>query len=132
MRTLRLARIAIEAEGLRLRQRAQRTAVRVAFGLVALTFLIGAVAFVHIAAWYWLRGALPRESTAAIMAGADFVLAMVLGFLATRSAPGRVELEALEVRQRAMESAMGSIAISSLMVQALRLLAGLLRRSRSG
>ena len=55
MRTLRLARIAAEAEGLRLRHRAQRTAVRAASALIALAFLLGAVVFVHIAAWFWLR-----------------------------------------------------------------------------
>src|SRR5579872_7434272 len=130
MRTFRLARIAAEAEGLRLRQRAQRTAVRVAFGMVAMAFLIGAVIFVHIAAWFWIRASWEHQYAALILAGADFVLAMVLAFLASRSAPGRVELEALAVRQRAVESAVGSIAVSSLMFQGLRLMTNMVRRPR--
>lgn len=130
MRTFRLARIAAEAEGLRLRQRAQRTAVRVAFGMVAMAFLIGAVIFVHIAAWFWIRVSWEHQNAALILAGADFVLAMVLAFLASRSAPGRVELEALAVRQRAVESAVGSIAVSSLMFQGLRLMTNMVRRPR--
>ncbi len=128
MRTFRLARIAAEAEGLRLRQRAQRTAIRAAFGMIALAFMLGTVIFIHIAAWYWIRESWERQYAALILAGADFVLAMVLAFLASRSAPGRVELEALAVRQRAVESAVGSIAVSSLMFQGLRVLTNLLRR----
>jgi hypothetical protein len=131
MRTFRLARIAAEAEGLRLRQRAQRTVIRAAFGMIAMGFLIGAVIFVHLAAWYWIRQTLRDEYAALILGGADFVLAMVLAFLATRSAPGRVELEALAVRQRAVENAVSSIAVSSLIFQAVRLLSNLLRRPRS-
>ena len=130
MRTFRLARIAAEAEGLRLRQRAQRTVIRAAFGMIAMGFLIGAVIFVHLAAC-WIRQTLRDEYAALILGGADFVLAMVLAFLATRSAPGRVELEALAVRQRAVESAVSSIAVSSLIFQAVRLLSNLLRRPRS-
>ena len=131
MRTFRLARIAAEAEGLRLRQRAQRTVIRAAFGMIAMGFLIGAVIFVHLAAWYWIRQTLRDEYAALILGGVDFVLAMVLAFLATRSTPSRVELEALAVRQRAVESAVSSIAVSSLIFQAVRLLSNLLRRPRS-
>ena len=130
MRTFRLARIAAEAEGLRLRQRAQRTAIRVAFGMIAMAFMIGAVIFIHIAAWYWIRESLERQYAGLIMAGADFMLAMVLAFAASRSAPGRVELEALAVRERAVESVLGSIAISSLTLQGVRVLTNLLRRPR--
>ena len=130
MRTFRLARIAVEAEGLRLRQRAQRTAIRAAFGMIAMAFMLGTVIFIHIAAWFWIRESWEHQYAALILAGADFVLAMVLAFVASRSAPGRVELEALAVRQRAVESAVGSIAVSSLMFQGLRVLTNLLRRPR--
>jgi TRAP-type C4-dicarboxylate transport system permease small subunit len=130
MRTLRLARIAAEAEGLRLRERAQRTAVRVAFGMVAMVFMLGMLVFLHIAAWYWIRQSWQQEYAALTLACADFVLALVLAMLAARSQPSRVELDALAVRQRAMESAVSSIAISSLGLQLLRLAMNLLRRRR--
>jgi TRAP-type C4-dicarboxylate transport system permease small subunit len=128
MRTLRLARIAAEAEALRLRERAQRTAVRVAFGMVAMIFMLGVLVFLHIAAWYWIRQSWQQEYAALALAGADFVLAMVLAFLAARSSPRRVEVEALAVRQRAVESAVSSLAMSSLALQGLRLATSLLRR----
>jgi Na+/H+ antiporter NhaA len=130
MRTLRLARIVAEAEGLRLRERARRTAVRVIFGTVAMGFMLGALVFLHIAAWFWIRQSWEQQYAALSLAGVDFVLAMVLAFLAAHSSPSRVELDALAVRQRAMESAISSVAISSLGLQLLRLAMNFLRRPR--
>jgi hypothetical protein len=130
MRTLRLARIAAEAEGLRLRERAQRTAIRVAFAMVALVFMFGVLIFVHIAAWYWIRQSWEPLYAALTLAGADLVLALVLIFLASRSAPSRTELDALAVRQRAMESAVNSLAVSSLALQAAGSVLRLVRRRR--
>ena len=114
MRALRLARIAAEAEGLRLRHSAQRTVVRAILGLIALAFLFGALVFGQIAAWYWLRLSWDRPAAALILAGAELVLAAILGLLAARSSPGRIEVEALAVRRRALESATSSLAFSAL------------------
>jgi TRAP-type C4-dicarboxylate transport system permease small subunit len=130
MRTLRLARIAAEAEGLRLRERAQRTAIRVALAMVALVFMFGVLVFVHIAAWYWIRQSWEQLYAALTLAGADLVLALVLIFLASRSAPSRTELDALAVRQRAMESAVNSLAVSSLALQAAGSVLRMVRRRR--
>src|SRR3954465_7980604 len=114
MRTLRLARIAAEAEGLRLRHRAKRSAIRVATALIALAFLGGTVAFGHLATWYWLRQSWQPQYVALTLAGADLLIALLLVLVASRSSPDRVELEALAVRQRAMEGAGASIAWSTL------------------
>src|SRR5579871_766176 len=104
MRALRLARIAAEAEGLRLRHRARRSAIRATLALGSLGFLLGTVLFCHVAAWFWLRQHWEQPLAALILAGADMVLAVFLALLAARSTPTRVELEALAVRQRATES----------------------------
>jgi hypothetical protein len=130
MHPLRLARIAAEAEGLRLRQLARRTAVQAVFGVIALAFLIGAVAFVHVAAWCWLRLSWEGQYAALILAGADLVLAVLLGLLATRSTPGKIELEALAVRQRALEGATTTLAWSTMALQVLRVVGNLVKRSR--
>jgi hypothetical protein len=130
MRTLRLARIAAEAEGLRLRHSARRTAVRAAFGVVAIAFVLGMVVFVHIAAWFWLRPTWPGQYVALMLAGADLVMALLLGTLAARSAPDRTELEAIAVRQRALEGASASIAWPALALQLLRMAGNLVSRSR--
>jgi len=130
MRTLRLARIAAEAEGLRLRRQAQRTATRVAVGLIALMFVGWALLFAHAAAWFWLRDSAGWGAPGAAMTvfGADLVIAAFLTLLVVRSSPGRVEMEALQVRQRALESAISSLAMTTMLVPAVRLVLNLLRR----
>lgn len=131
MRTLRLARIAAEAEGLRLREQIRRTVVRAILGIIAMGFLAAAVVFANIAAWYWLRLYWTELNTALAMAGADIVMALLLMALAARSTPSRAEVEALAIRRQAMDSAAGSLAFSALAVQLLRLLADLVSRRRS-
>ena len=128
MRALRLARIAAEAEGLRLRHSAQRTVVRAILGLIARGLLFGALVFCQIAAWYWLRVSWDRPAAALILAGAELVLAAILALLAARSSPGRIEIEALAVRRRALESATSSLAFSALLTQLLPLAVRLFRR----
>ncbi|MDR3537519.1 MAG: hypothetical protein P4L71_13565 [Acetobacteraceae bacterium] len=130
MRTLRLARVAVEAEGLRLRSMARRIATRVLIGLLAMVFLAGAFVFAHVALWYWLR--LDYEwrqiSTAAVLGGGDLVLAALLTLLATRTSPSRTEVEALEIRRRAWHGVASSMALSALLMPLLRLGVSVLRR----
>ncbi len=95
MRTFSLARVAADAELLRLRLRARRAAVRAILALVALGFLAGAAVFCHLALWYWLRHYFEPPQSALILAGIDVVLAVILALLAARSTPSRTELEAL-------------------------------------
>jgi hypothetical protein len=130
MRTLRLARIAAEAEGLRLRRQAQRTVVRLVIGLIGLIFFGWALAFAHVAAWFWLREGVGwgDPGSAAAIAAADLVIMAFLVLLMVRSSPGRVEMEALQVRQRALESAASSFALATIMLPTLRLVVNLLRR----
>jgi hypothetical protein len=130
MRTLRLARIAAEAEGIRLRRRARSVMVRAALMTVALGFFLGAVLFCHIAAWSWLRQRWEPQVVALVFAGVDVVVALLLVVLATRSADGRVELEALAVRQRALESIASGFAFSALAGQLLRIVVDFTRRGR--
>jgi hypothetical protein len=132
MRSLRLARIAAEAEGLRLRRQAQRTVVRAVMGVIALMFLGWAVAFAHVAAWCWLResaGWAP-PGTAMALTGVDLVIAVVFALLMARSSPGRIEMQALQVRQRALESATSGATLATLVVPTVRLVMDLLRRPK--
>lgn len=105
--------------------------MQVAFGIVAMGFLGGAVVFAHVAAWFWLRVAWEARHAALIVAGGDLVLAILLGLLAARSSPSRVELEALAVRRRAIESVGSTLAFSALAMQLIRLFTNLLSRRRS-
>lgn len=130
MRALRLARIAAEAEGLRLRHRTRRAVMRGMLMLIALGFLLGAVIFCHIAAWFWLRFYWAPLGCALILAGADLVLAALLALLAARSSPSRIEIEALAVRQRAMDNITSTLALSALAAQLLRMAVEFFRRPR--
>jgi hypothetical protein len=133
MRPIRLARIAAEAEGVRLRGLASRLAFRLVFLVVGLLFVIGAVVFVHIAAWYWIRldGGLSYYATAGILGGIDLLIAVILIALASRSGPSRVEREALAVRNRALEGVTSVFSVSQLALPALRIVAGMRRRRRA-
>ena len=132
MRTLRLARVAAEAEGLRLRHMAQRLAIRLVMALIASLFLLGMLVFVHIIVWYWLRldFAWTQIWTAVTLGGADLVVAAMLLLLAARSSPSPVEEEALEVRNRAVRDARSTLAISSLLFPVLRFFVAGRRRRR--
>jgi len=130
MRTLRLARIAAEAEGLRLRHQVQRTVTRAVFGIVALVFLFATLVFAHVALWAWIRLHFERQQTALIIGGGDLVLAIVCAVLAARSSPSQVEVEALEIRRRAISNVGGTLAWSGMAVQVLRVFARLRSRRR--
>jgi len=57
-------------------------------------------------------------------------VAIVLGFLATRSSPGRIEIEALEVRRKAIQSIGTTLSLTQLAIPLLRIVADLRRRRR--
>ena len=132
MRPFRLARIAAEAEGVRLRALAARIATRAAFAIVALVFLAGALVFAHLAAWYELRTALELSYllSVASLGGADLLVAIVLLVLASRSSPSRVEIEALEVRRKAIEGIGSAMSITALLLPLVRLATSFRRRRR--
>lgn len=134
MRPFRLARIAAEAEAVRWRGLATRLAIRVVLLVVALLFLLGVVIFAHILAWVWIRQSLEMSAyaAAAILGGVDLLIALILLGLASRSAPSRVEREALDVRKRAVEGITSVFTMSQLAVPALRIAAGMRRRRRRG
>jgi hypothetical protein len=123
VRALSATRIAIEAEGLRLRLQARRIAVRATLGIVVAMFLVSALAFAHVATWYWVRLRFQWEldSTAALLAGGDIVIAGCFAILASRLTPSYAEAEALVVRQQAWRAVAGSMAWPMVALRLLRL-----------
>ncbi len=133
MRPVRLARIAAEAEGVRLRGMMTRVVTRVIYAVVALFFILGVITFAHIAAWYEIRFALNQNylATAGILGGADLLVAIILLFLASRSSPSRVETEAREVRRKALEGLSSALSLTQLALPLLRIVSGARRRRRA-
>jgi hypothetical protein len=132
MRPYRLARIAAEAEGVRLRGLVSRIVTRAIMGVVALLFVLGAIVFAHLAAWYWVRTGLEQTflGAAGILGGGDLLIAVILGFLASRSTPSRVEREALEVRRKAIEGIGSALSLTQLVMPILRFAVDMRRRKR--
>lgn len=112
---------------------ATRVATRVAFAVIALLFILGALTFAHIAAWYEIRIALEQGplATAGILGGVDLLVGIILLVLASRSAPSRVETEALEVRRRALEGLTSALSLTQLALPLLRLVSSARRRRRA-
>jgi uncharacterized membrane protein len=128
MRPVALARIAVQAEVIRLRAMASRIAVRVLLVVIALLFVIGAIVFAHIAAWLWLDR--PALASAGILGGVDLGVAVIFAILATRSGPGAPEREAIAVRRQALEGIGGTITLLRLVARMLQVFERMRRRPR--
>jgi len=114
MRATQLARAAAEAEGLRLRLLARRQVGRVVCAVIALVFLVAALAVGHVLAWLGLRDYFNNVYSLLIVLAADCLLLLIFALLAAISSPGAMEREALEIRQTAV-SQLGA-SVTTLMV----------------
>jgi hypothetical protein len=133
IRPVRLARIAAEAEGVRLKGMATRIVTRVVFAVIAFVFILGALTFAHVAAWYGIRVGLEMSflATAGILGGIDLLIAVILLFLASRSKPSRTEIEAREVRRKALEGIGSALSVTQMALPVLRIASGMRRRRRA-
>jgi len=121
MRGLRLARIAAQAELLRLRRMARRQAVRVALGAIALTFLLACLACVHVAGYFGLRRAdIAPVWAVLIVAGVDLLIGLLFLIAAARDSPDPIEREALQVRETAQAQMLEAAAIGAVLGPVLR------------
>jgi hypothetical protein len=109
-----------------------RVITRVIFAAVALFFVLGAVTFGHIAAWYELRLALDQSplAIAGILGGVDVVFAIALLLLASRSGPSRVEIDAIAIRRQALQGLGSALSLTQLALVLLRIVADARRRRR--
>ena len=125
MRATELVKIAAQAEILRIQHMLKRQGMRVAFGLAAFVFILGALALANVAGWQAVRFYVAPIYATLIMLGVNLLVAIIFGLLAARSSPSRHEIEALKVRQQALREARGSLALGAVIP-----IAGALLRSR--
>lgn len=102
MRTVQLAKIAAEAELVRLRRVARRTGFRVGYAIVAAVFGLATLALVLAAVTVLIAGSLGLTAALWIVAAICLVIAGVLGLLAARATPDMLEVEARMVRDSAI------------------------------
>lgn len=132
IRSFQLARIAFEAETLRLKRMAKRTSMRLVLAVAAVPFLMAVLAFFEVALWSYVASQLIAPFAALILAGVNIVVAMVLLLAAAMASDSHVEIEALKVRQRALEDMSRQLTVAAMVIPATRFVLGQLvpRRSR--
>ena len=101
MRTLRLARMAAVAEGVRLRLALRRLLLRAILALIAASFALAGLALAHIAGILALTSVLGALRAVLVVLAVDVVLAMLLLMTAARLQPGVTERDAARVRDMA-------------------------------
>jgi len=130
MRTLRLARVAAEAEALLLRRRARSAVLRGMLAAAALLFLVCAVAFLHVAAWLRLSGPWGADGAALAIGGLDALVAIVIAWIAARPPSDRIAAQAAGLRDRAIGEIRAGLAVSALLKPLLLLAIDLLAARR--
>ncbi len=115
MRTIDLGRAAAQAELLRFKLLIKRQAMRGVWGAVAAVFAIAVLVMVHVLLFMLLSLLLPPIWAAVVVLGFDFVMLLIFGLIAAKSQPGRIEVQAREVRDRALLEMRESLAISALL-----------------
>jgi hypothetical protein len=126
MRSVNLAKVAIEAEVLRYKAMAARQGRRAGFGVGALIFGVGFLTTLEIAGWQAARMyMLPIYATLCVM-GFNLVVAAGFAVIAIRSSPSRAETDALDLRKKAVHALQTSMTISAIIPAA-----GYLWRRRS-
>ena len=126
MRAVELAKVAANAEALRLREMASRQSMRAAYGGAAAVFGIGVLVLLHVVAYNLMVPNVSPTVASLILLAFDLVVAGVCGLKALKSVPGAVETEALAIRKQAVHDMRGSITVMSLVGEA----AGLAFRPR--
>ena len=121
MRTVSLAKIAAQAEILRLRRLSRRSAFRLAYAAVASTFMLAMMAAIHVAIVMALMERVQPIAAVLIVAGGDLVIAIVLGVMAARDSPDSIEAEAQQVKETALLQLRDAAAMTALVGPALRM-----------
>jgi hypothetical protein len=131
MRTVRLARVAAQAEILLVRRLATILARRAVYGAVAAVFALAVLVLAHAAAVVALEqyAGLPPLAALGIVLAVDLVIAVVFGLMAGGKINDPLVEEARRVRDQSLEQARQSLTLAAMLAPATRMLAqtGLVR-----
>ncbi len=121
MKTFRLASIAVQAERVRWQSTARRYVIQAVWLVVALIMVLMAFVVGHAALYQVLLQWLSPPAAFGALAGGDLVLALIAGFLGSRSSPGRAEREAMELSIAARQQIRESFGWARLLAWAFRM-----------
>ena len=104
MRTLRLAQVAAQAEGLIVKRTVLRYGKRAAYGVVAAVFGVALLVMLHVVGWLALTGfgGITPFWSSVIVLGVDLLLAGLFALLARGTLPDPVEREARALRDQSL------------------------------
>ena len=121
MRLFRLLQLAAQAEALRWKRTGRGYAIQAGLGAGAAVFGLMMLAMLHLAAFSAIAQTnLGPVWAALIVAGADLLLAGLLGFLATRGGLDPVAVEAERVRDNALRQLGDQTARAAILVPVVR------------
>jgi hypothetical protein len=130
VRSIKLLRLALDAELLRLRAMMARQGRRAASAVIALIFALAVLALAEATGWLALRHRFESIPATLILLGVNLVVAAIFGVLAARSSPSATEQGALRVRRQAFDAARGALAFTAAVPAVTRLLG--IRRGQTG
>jgi len=120
LRPFRLLRLALEAEGLRWRRTGRGMAIRAGLGAFAALFALLLLVMLHGAAWVYLSRDNDPALAALYLAGGDFVLLALFGWLAGREQVDPIAIEAQRVRDDALRQVGDTTARAAMLAPLLR------------
>lgn len=120
MRMFSLLRLAAQAEALRWKRTGRGLAIQASLAVAAVVFALLLLLMLHVAAVAWLTPGRGAMLAALIVAGADLVLAALLGWLAARHAADPVSVEAERVRDDALRQVGDQTARAAMILPLLR------------
>ncbi len=115
MRTVELGRTAAQAELLRIKRLFRRQAMRGVWGAIAAVFAIAVLVMVHVVAFMVLAPPLTPVWAAVVVLAFDLVMLVIFGVMAATSKPDRIEIEARDIRDRALIEMRESMAVAALL-----------------
>ncbi len=124
IRVVQLGKVAAQAEKLRLQSLLSRQIHRAIYAAIAAIFALALLAAIHVAVVLALTSVVGALFATLIVAAFDLIVASALGAMALFSKPGRVEREALLVREEA-RSQLAEAAVMSVLLGPVMRRAGL-------
>jgi hypothetical protein len=124
MRTLKLARVAADAEILLLRRKLQTLQRRAIYGVVAAVFAVGVLILLHVMAYLALEtfAHLTPFISVCIVGGVDLALVIIFALLASGKMPDPVAEEAIQLRDQSIAQMKTSMSAAAVLVPAGRFL----------